>query len=172
MVILVSPGARTRSRSENRSDAGAAALEFALVVPILLMMVFAIIEFGFAFAQTSALANGARQGARYGVVNLLATHTCGDIIAQVRSGATTMGMAEKDVAVKVQLNGAAPLSGCEVATGQATPTSTTTPCSDPSNGLNNTLNVTATYATHIEIPLAISKDVTLTGKGAYRCEYS
>ena len=172
MVILVSPGARKRSRSENRTDAGAAAIEFALVVPILLMVVFAIIEFGFAFAQSAALANGARQGARYGVVNLLATHTCGDIIAQVRAGAATVGMAQKDVAVAVQLNGAPPLSGCSVGTGQATPTSTTTPCSDPSNGLNNTLNVTATYATHINIPLAFSKNVTLTGKGAYRCEYS
>lgn len=161
-----------RARRRRRGDQGAAAIEFALVVPVMLVIVFGIMQFGFAFVQSASLANGARQGARYGVVNLLSTHNCGDIIAEVRRGAVTVGMAEQDVAVKVQLNNAAPASGCEVATGAATPTSTTTPCTDPTKSLNNTLNVTATYKTKISIPIALTKDVTLTGKGAYRCEYS
>jgi len=154
------------------SERGAAAVEFALVLPVLMALMFGIIECGLAFAQTSSLANGARQGARYGVVNLLTTHTCGGIIAQVRNGAATAGLAAKDVAVTVQLNSGAPLSGCQVAAGASTPSSATTPCTDPTKSLNNTLNVTATYATHIGIPFAFERDVTLTGKGAYRCEYS
>lgn len=47
-----------------RSDRGAAIVEFALVVPILFMMVWAIISFSRAYQRLNALSASLREGAR------------------------------------------------------------------------------------------------------------
>ena len=49
-------------------ERGASAVEFALIVPVLLMLVFGIIGFGIIFAQQLSLGNSARQAASYGAV--------------------------------------------------------------------------------------------------------
>ncbi|MFO7983957.1 MAG: TadE/TadG family type IV pilus assembly protein [Desulfuromonadales bacterium] len=43
---------------------GAAAVEFAIVLPLLLILLFGIIEFGFLWLQNTYIANAAREGAR------------------------------------------------------------------------------------------------------------
>ena len=55
---------RLRPRAARSSERGAAALEFALVLPILLMLVFGIITFGRAYHAKVQLAGGVREGAR------------------------------------------------------------------------------------------------------------
>lgn len=47
-----------------RSEHGAAAVEFALLVPVLIILVLGIIEFGRAYNVQSTLSNAAREGAR------------------------------------------------------------------------------------------------------------
>ena len=47
---------------------GAAALEFALVLPVLLLIVFGITEFGRAWMTKNIMTQAAREGARYGAV--------------------------------------------------------------------------------------------------------
>ena len=60
-----------RPRRERGSrDRGAAAVEFALVVPLLFMLVFGIIDYGRFFFDSISLRQGAREGARQGVVQL------------------------------------------------------------------------------------------------------
>jgi Flp pilus assembly protein TadG len=56
---------RPRAR---RLDAGTSTVEMVIVVPILLLLVFGIAEFGIAFGQFQTLSNAAREGARVGVV--------------------------------------------------------------------------------------------------------
>jgi Flp pilus assembly protein TadG len=51
-----------------RREDGAAAVEFALVLPILIVLVFGIIEFGFALYNKEVITNASREGARYGIV--------------------------------------------------------------------------------------------------------
>lgn len=51
-----------------REEEGAAALEFALITPVLLLLVMGIIEFGFAFQAQLALTHAAREGARLATV--------------------------------------------------------------------------------------------------------
>lgn len=46
------------------SERGAAVLEFALVLPLLLLLVFAVAEFGRAYYQVITLTHAAREGAR------------------------------------------------------------------------------------------------------------
>lgn len=50
-------------------DRGAAAVEFALVVPILLLLVFGIIDYGAVYADSISARNGVREAARQGVVS-------------------------------------------------------------------------------------------------------
>ncbi len=59
-------------------------LEMVIVVPVLLLLLFAIAEFGIAFGRWQTLSNAAREGARVGVVfRDPATCNAGAVQAQV-----------------------------------------------------------------------------------------
>ncbi len=60
-------GRRSRRRAPLRED-GAAAVEFALVTPILFLLVFGIIQYGLYFYDATGTRNGVREAARQGVV--------------------------------------------------------------------------------------------------------
>ena len=51
-----------------RGDSGAAAVEFALVVPVLLMILFGIMDYGLFFSNSLSVKQGGREAARQGVV--------------------------------------------------------------------------------------------------------
>src|SRR5882724_26385 len=51
-----------------RTEDGAAVIEFALVLPILLILVFGIINFGFALYNKEVITNASREGARAGII--------------------------------------------------------------------------------------------------------
>ena len=53
---------------EWKNQDGASAVEFALVLPILVLMVFAIIEFSVALYDKAMMTNASREGARAGIV--------------------------------------------------------------------------------------------------------
>jgi hypothetical protein len=55
----------TTSRSV-RSERGAALVEFALALPLLLVVIGGIVDFGFLFQRYEVLTNAAREGARLG----------------------------------------------------------------------------------------------------------
>jgi Flp pilus assembly protein TadG len=48
----------------SKSERGAAAVEFALLVPLLMMLVFGIVDFGYMMNRNTMLANAAREGVR------------------------------------------------------------------------------------------------------------
>ncbi|HLZ68793.1 MAG TPA: TadE/TadG family type IV pilus assembly protein [Dehalococcoidia bacterium] len=69
----------------NRSDqSGVALVEFALIVPTFLLLIFGMIDFGRAYSTSITLTNAVREGARYGITN--PTDTAG-IIAKVQNAA-------------------------------------------------------------------------------------
>ena len=53
---------------KHKAQGGAAAVEFALVFPIFLVLVFAIVEFGAIFFDKAVITNASREAARAGVV--------------------------------------------------------------------------------------------------------
>src|SRR4249919_3631490 len=56
-------------RGRVRGEDGAAAVEFAIVATLFFMLVFGIIDFGFAFHSWNNAANAAREGARKAAVS-------------------------------------------------------------------------------------------------------
>jgi len=62
-----------RRRQLPNMEAGQSMVEFALILPILLLMVLGVVDFGRAFFTYEALANAAREGARYCALNAPAT---------------------------------------------------------------------------------------------------
>jgi Flp pilus assembly protein TadG len=49
-----------------RSERGAVAVEFAILLPVFLLLVFGIMDFGHAFYMKQMVSNASREGARYG----------------------------------------------------------------------------------------------------------
>ena len=75
-VIWPPRPARSGGRAR-RAESGAALVEFSLVVPVLVLLVFAIIDFGSIYNNYVAVRNGVREGARQGVVAQFgASNTC------------------------------------------------------------------------------------------------
>ncbi|MBT2516658.1 pilus assembly protein [Streptomyces sp. ISL-90] len=54
---------------DQRSERGAAAVEFALIVPLMLVVLFAILDLGWVFNQQLAVTAAAREGARIAAVH-------------------------------------------------------------------------------------------------------
>lgn len=70
-------------------DAGAELIELAMVMPILLFVFAAIIDFGFLFQRYEVLTNAAREGARLGV---LPGYTVPDVQARVQNYLNAAGL--------------------------------------------------------------------------------
>src|SRR3954465_3540793 len=60
--------ARLRRRRSRRPDTGASAVEFALLAPVLFLILFGIIDYGIWFADSISARQAVRDGARQGVV--------------------------------------------------------------------------------------------------------
>ncbi|MCX6395867.1 MAG: pilus assembly protein [Propionibacteriales bacterium] len=81
-----------RVKHRRTDERGAAALEFALIVPILIALVFGIADFGWAINRDTMVNNAAREGAREGSLNPDATAiatTVRESLAQVEAIGTT-----------------------------------------------------------------------------------
>jgi Flp pilus assembly protein TadG len=81
--------ARLTSTAFVRSERGAELIEMAMVTPILLLLVFGIVDFGFLFQRYVVLTNAAVEGAR---VATMPGYTTADAQARVQSYATNGGV--------------------------------------------------------------------------------
>lgn len=124
-------------------DRGAAAVEFALVMPALVMIMFAIMEFGYAFFVQSSLAAAARVGDRNYAINW-------GTVGYSSSTATDLARSNTPDPSKVVSS------------------TITTTCSNP--GDQSTL--TLTYQYHSLTGLLdgiLGSDITMTGKASMAC---
>lgn len=63
------------STPRRRHDAGSAAVEFALMAPLLLLLVFGIVAYGYMLSFRQALSQGATEGARAAAVSAYPTQS-------------------------------------------------------------------------------------------------
>jgi Flp pilus assembly protein TadG len=90
--------------TRRRPEAGAAALEFALVVPLLLMLVFGLIEVGRAMWLHQAVTASSREGARFGIGNQNNDGTpqyldCDGIRGAARSRTPDLVLSDADIGI-------------------------------------------------------------------------
>jgi Flp pilus assembly protein TadG len=152
---------RARLSRSPRGQQGASAVEFGLVLPLLVILVFGIISFGILFSQKLALENGARQASRFAVVG---QQTCSTITAEAQKDAVGLGIGASATTVTVK-------AGTSLATAvDACASGANTPCtnSDPQTNVY----VTVRFTGSLSIPLVVTKSIGLQGTGVFRCEYS
>jgi Flp pilus assembly protein TadG len=82
-----------------RNDRGQTVVEFAAVLPLLVVLLLAIIQFGIAFNHYVTLTDAARAGARKAIVARLAGGTTADAEQVVRDAAGSLDQAKLTVKV-------------------------------------------------------------------------
>jgi Flp pilus assembly protein TadG len=148
------------SSRRRRGERGAAAVEFALVLPLLLVLLFGIIAYGVVFAQSLSLSNAARQAARAAVID---GTTCDQVSTLAKDNADTIAMDGADATVTIR-RGATEAGATDACGGGGQP------CAGQAAGTN--VYVVLTYATvksGLSLPF-VPVPATLTATGAFRCE--
>lgn len=82
-------------------DRGVAATEFALLLPVLLLILFGTMEFGMMMYGREVVTNATREGARYGIVAQTPPVTSGEMITQATNYLTGTGVNSASVTFSV-----------------------------------------------------------------------
>lgn len=149
-----------KTRMTGPKDRGAAMVEFALVVPVLLLIVFGIINFGYLFGQQLALNQAVRAGARGAVVS-------GNGEAKDITAVLTL---VQQAAQGSLISDATKIRYQNPAVDAATPPYVRT-CND--SGVGQNLQVKVEYPTSALIPLFIPgfDNFDLKAEAVFRCEW-
>jgi Flp pilus assembly protein TadG len=78
-----------KNRASQKKQRGVAAVEFALVLPILLLLIFGTVELGVALYDKAVITNASREGARAGIVLKSPKPTATDIQTVVTNYTST-----------------------------------------------------------------------------------
>jgi Flp pilus assembly protein TadG len=99
-IALSRPGGRNGTR-------GQSLVEFALILPVFLLIVFAIVDFGLAFDASIGISNAAREGARSGTTK----PTAAAITARVRTVAGRLNDSRLTVTITCKTSAGAACPG-------------------------------------------------------------
>jgi len=141
----------------NRRERGQSMVEFALVVPIFLVIVLGIVDFGMALRAYVTIENAAREGARYGVVDCDSTADVTEIKNKV-----------------VDMSGGL-LEAADVAVDADSVSSGNQNCTSSLPAAGGTITVTATHTYNMITPLgnlvtSLSGPITLSASTTMRTE--
>jgi Flp pilus assembly protein TadG len=135
------PGRTSTGRSRRpRWDRGAAAVEFALVVPVLLLLVLGIAEFGRAYNIQTTVSGAAREGVR----TMAVENDSGAARAATRNAAPALHLSDSQINVS--------------------PTTCPEPDTAPTVSAMVTVTYRMSFVTHL-----FANSLTLTGVGVMRC---
>lgn len=164
----------SRASEATRAEHGSSAVEFALVVPVLVLLISGIVGFGFVFAQQISLGNAARQAARSLAVK---GPYCGtgqgtgnagtQVTGLAKSTATTIGLATNNVVVAIQRPASNGTPDWTTTTNNCTG-DTTQACLNSTAG--DTVYVRLTYVSTLSLPF-FTPSFNLSSIGAFRCEF-
>ena len=148
------------SRRRWHREDGAAAIEFAIVTVLLLLIVFGILEYGRIYSQVEVLNGAAREGARVGAVQ----GTKSDITDAVMSSAGPYSGQISNVTVTAKSE-----------TGATAPSAQDPPCQDSSSSPSvvtqgGEVTVTFDYHAKVNVGLLPPLNETISIQGVFRCE--
>ena len=126
-----------RARARRRTDRGAAAVEFALVLIPLIWIVFGIIDYGFMLSFRQQVSQAADEGARAGAVQIDTTKQISDANAAVNSAMSALKVSGSTV---------------QCGDGRLTCTVTKAACANDSSHQCITVKLDYTYRDHPVIP--------------------
>jgi Flp pilus assembly protein TadG len=86
-------------------ERGATAVEFALLLPVLLTILFGIIEFGMIMYGREVVTNASREGARAGIIQRIPVVTAGEITTVATNYLTGTGINPAQVTIAVPASG-------------------------------------------------------------------
>lgn len=124
----------------SRDDRGAQAVEFAILVPALLLIIVGIVTFGFVFNAQITVTQAAREGARLAAICAQDATCLGTVKAQVEAHAPGLSLSDSQIAV--------------------------TSC--PANSPTASATVTVTYVENLHIP-PLATGITLHGIASTPC---
>jgi Flp pilus assembly protein TadG len=130
-----------------RDERGASAVEFAFIVPLLILLMLGIAEFGHAFQVQGTLSAAAREGVRA----MALQNDPAAARAVVRDAADSLDPGVTDAQIKIQLEGG---------TAQTCPTT----AGAGSQSVRLTITYPMPFLTHF-----FGSGLTLTGTGVMRC---
>jgi Flp pilus assembly protein TadG len=90
---------RSRRKIEIGSERGQSLTEFALALPILALLLFAVIQFGIVFNNYVTLVDATRAGARKGAVGREQQNPVGAVTTEVRNSASDLRQSDLNVTV-------------------------------------------------------------------------
>jgi Flp pilus assembly protein TadG len=88
-----------KEKIQFRNEQGQTMTEFALVLPILALILFAVIQFGIVFNNYVQLTDATRAGARKAAVSRQATDPVGTAVAAVRASAKDLKQSDLNITV-------------------------------------------------------------------------
>jgi Flp pilus assembly protein TadG len=88
-----------KNRIQIRNERGQTMTEFALVLPVLALILFAVIQFGIVFNNYVQLTDATRAGARKAAVSRQTSDPTGAAVAAVRSSAKDLKQSDLSVTV-------------------------------------------------------------------------
>ena len=97
-----------RARRGWRDESGAELIEFALVFPLMLLVMLGIVDFGFLFQRYEVLTNAAREGAR---VSVLPGYADADVQTRVNQYLDAAGLTDVGRDTSVGATVAVPVGG-------------------------------------------------------------
>lgn len=101
-----------KTRQDSTGRRGQSLVEFALVAPLLLMVVFGTFDLGWAVYAKNTITNSAREGARVGVV---VSKSDADIRTQVKHTAAALGLTDAQIVISPAGNASAPYRDHQIA---------------------------------------------------------
>lgn len=87
------------TRFRLKAERGQTMTEFAVVLPVLAFVLFAILQFGIVFNNYLTLTDAVRAGARTGTVSRLASNPTGTTVARVRQASSDLTQSNVNVTV-------------------------------------------------------------------------
>jgi Flp pilus assembly protein TadG len=93
-------------RTRIRDERGQTAVEFALIAPLLVILLLAIIQFGVAFHNYVTITDAARAGARQAIIARFASGNFSDATQTVKNAASSLDQTELNKPGAIQITSA------------------------------------------------------------------